>query len=443
VEETVPVAHTPKSKRRKPSASKSPSATKRISVSAFPIQAQNTTSAPAIAVRIVTDDSVGKEKSTKEPAIGAGAILSADKIGQLLDALTTRGFEVIGPTVRDGAIVYDRISSVSDLPVGWTDEQEAAHYRLQRREDHALFAYGVGPQSWKKYLHPAEIRLWAAERHNGSFRILDNEDKPTPPRAFLGVRACELAGIATQDRVLLRDKYRDRVYTERREGTFIVAVQCSQSSATCFCVSMGTGPNVKAGFDLRLTELLDAGQHRFLVESGSERGAQVLAELETTPAGDADFQTTEAAVEGAARNQVRNIDRSGLKELLYQNFESAQWDKIAARCLSCANCTMVCPTCFCTTVEDVTDVTGNHAERWRRWDSCFTLNFSYIHGGSIRSSNKSRYRQWMTHKLAAWIDQFGSSGCTGCGRCITWCPAGIDITEEVRAMREGGNSANT
>ena len=439
----MPVAHTPQGKRHKPSGTKSLAATKRISASAFPIQAQNATSAPAITVRVVTDDSVSKEKATKEPVIKAGAILSAERIGQLLDALTRRGFEVIGPRVRDGAIVYDRISSVSDLPVGLTDEQEAAHYRLQRRQDQALFAYGVGPQSWKKYLHPAEIRLWAAERQNGSFRILNNEEKPAPPRAFLGVRACELAGIATQDRVLLGDSYRDPIYAERREGTFIVAVQCSQSSPTCFCVSMGTGPNVKAGFDLRLTELLDDGQYRFLIESGSERGARVLGELETTPAGDADFQKAEAVVEAAARNQVRKIDRTGLKELLYQNFESAQWDKIAARCLSCANCTMVCPTCFCTTVEDVTDVTGNHAERWRRWDSCFTLSFSYIHGGSIRSSSKSRYRQWMTHKLAAWIDQFGSSGCTGCGRCITWCPAGIDITEEVRAMREGGNSANT
>jgi Fe-S oxidoreductase len=99
---------------------------------------------------------------------------------------------------------------------------------------------------------------------------------------------------------------------------------------------------------------------------------------------------------------------------------------------------MVCPTCFCTTVEDVSDVTGDHAERWRRWDSCFTLGFSYIHGGSIRNSGKARYRQWMTHKLASWIDQFGTSGCVGCGRCITWCPVGIDITEEARAIRDGG-----
>jgi sulfhydrogenase subunit beta (sulfur reductase) len=131
----------------------------------------------------------------------------------------------------------------------------------------------------------------------------------------------------------------------------------------------------------------------------------------------------------------RQMDTNGLKELLQGNPTHKQWDDVAARCLTCANCTMVCPTCFCTTVEDHTDLTGQTAERVRRWDSCFTLDFSYIHGGSVRTETKSRYRQWMTHKLASWIDQFGTSGCVGCGRCITWCPVGIDITAEVAAIR--------
>lgn len=368
---------------------------------------------------------------------GAQKIVEADQLGKLIEAVARKGYEVIGPTVRDGAIVYDRIESSKELPAGWTDEQEPGRYRLKRRDDEALFGYAVGPQSWKKYLHPAEVRLWSAERQGGTFRILNNEAKPRQAQAFLGVRACELAAIAVQDRVLLEDKFRDPIYERQGAGKFIIAVQCTQAAATCFCASMGTGPAVRDGFDLVLTELVEAGRHRFVIAVGSDRGGEVLGELETAPATETDLQQVEAGVEAAAKQQVRSIDTAGIKELLYQNFEHPRWDNVAARCLTCANCTMVCPTCFCTSVEDVSDVTGDHAERWRRWDSCFTQSFSYIHGGSVRTSTKARYRQWMTHKLASWIDQFGSSGCVGCGRCITWCPVGIDITEEVRAIREG------
>ncbi|MGC1453318.1 MAG: 4Fe-4S dicluster domain-containing protein, partial [Candidatus Sulfotelmatobacter sp.] len=304
------------------------------------------------------------------------------------------------------------------------------------------FGYAVGPQSWKKYLHPAEVRLCSAERQGKTFRILNNAPQPKPSFAFLGVRACELAAIAVQDRVLLQDKFRDHIYEQGSVAKFIIAVQCTQSAATCFCASMGTGPRVSAGFDLVLTELLGSKGHRFLVATGSDRGAEMLTELETVPATGEDRHEAEACVEAAARQQVRSIDTTAIKELLYENFEHPRWDNVASRCLTCANCTMVCPTCFCTSVEDVSNITGDHAERWRRWDSCFTQSFSYIHGGSIRASAKARYRQWMTHKLASWIDQFSSSGCVGCGRCITWCPVGIDLTEEVRAIREGGKNGN-
>ena len=378
----------------------------------------------------------------------APKLLEASRLSTLVEALSRRGFEVIGPTVRDGAIIFDHIESSEELPAGWTDEQAPGHYRLQRRQDQAVFGFAVGPHSWKKYLHPAEVRLWSAERQNGTFRILNNE-KPKSgspsghPFAFLGVRACDLAAISIQDRVLTGDKYRDPIYSNRREGAFIVAVQCTQAASTCFCASMGTGPGVQRDYDLALTELLDDGGHRFLVQAGSDRGAELLAELETVPATEGNMQQAEAAVENAARQQVRSINNDGIKEVLYQNFEHPRWENVAGRCLTCANCTMVCPTCFCTTVEDVSDVTGDHAERWRRWDSCFTMNFSYIHGGSVRASAKARYRQWMTHKLASWIDQFGTSGCVGCGRCITWCPVGIDITEEARAIRETANHGNT
>ncbi len=363
-------------------------------------------------------------------------VLQPSQLEKLIQALTRRGYNLIAPSVRDGAIVYDAIESASELPSGWTDEQAPGRYRLNRRNDPALFGYAVGPQSWKKFLYPPDQQLWSAHLEDGTFRTLNNETQTQRPYAFLGVRACELAAIKLHDRVLLQDKYIDPTYNKRRTAAFIVAVQCSQAASTCFCASMNTGPAVRGGFDLVLTELDAAGNHRFLVKAGSDRGGQILAELVTAPASEEDVRLAENVVETAAREQVRSIDNTAIKELLYHNFDHPRWDDVAQRCLACANCTMVCPTCFCTTVEDVSDITGDHAERWRRWDSCFTLSFSYIHGGNVRSSTKSRYRQWMTHKLASWIDQFGTSGCVGCGRCITWCPVGIDITEEVHAIRE-------
>ncbi len=369
------------------------------------------------------------------------SVIDIGKLESLVMILAAQGFEVIGPVVRDGAITYEPLKCTSDLPAGWTDEQNPGRYCLKKTGSTEFFGYSLGAQSWKRYLHPPEVRLFAAEKQNGSFRILNNDPAPSRPQAFLGVRACELAAIKAQDRVLSGDKYCDPIYATRRETVFIIAVQCSRAAATCFCASVGSGPKVCEGFDLLLTEFADENGHRFVVEAGTSRGSVVLAQLESKPACATDLDAIQSGIAFAAQ-QHRRLDTAGLKEFLYDNFENPQWDKIAARCLSCANCTMSCPTCFCTTVEDTTDVTGTHAERWRRWDSCFTQSFSYIHGGSVRTSAKARYRQWMTHKLAAWADQFGSSGCVGCGRCITWCPAAIDITEEVRAMREGGVRAD-
>ena len=234
----------------------------------------------------------------------------------------------------------------------------------------------------------------------------------------------------------MNGQYIDQHYKSQRKDTFIVAVNCGKAGGTCFCVSMNTGPKATFGFDLAMTEILEGETHYFLLETGTELGAEILREI---PHKEASEKVKCAAVDvlkKTAEQMGRSMDTSNIKDLFYRNYEHPRWNNVAERCLTCANCTMVCPTCFCTTVEDVTDLTGEHAERWRKLDSCFTMDFSYIHGGSVRASTKSRYRQWITHKLATWIDQFGTSGCVGCGRCITWCPVAIDITEEVHAIRE-------
>ncbi len=368
--------------------------------------------------------------------VGDSVIVEREHLEQLLQVLTSRGYEVVGPTLREGAIVYERLTSAEDLPSGWTDEQAGGKYRLKRREDHALFGYVVGPHSWKKFLHPPLHRLWQASRDGKELRILPGEEAAAPHYAFFGVRACELHAIAIQDKVFLDGQFVDPGYKARRENLFLLAVNCGQAGGNCFCASMNTGPKATSGFDLALTELLQNRRHYFLAEVGTVRGGEVLSAVPHQPANDTDKQDAERILDQTTLHMGRRLDTRGIKELLYRNYEHPQWDAVSERCLSCANCTMVCPTCFCTTVEDVTDLTGKDAARWRRWDSCFTVDFSYIHGGSVRATPRSRYRQWMTHKLATWIDQFGVSGCVGCGRCITWCPVGIDITVEAGAIRE-------
>jgi sulfhydrogenase subunit beta (sulfur reductase) len=360
-----------------------------------------------------------------------------EALDELFEALHRRGYTVLGPTVRDRAIVYDEIDGCEDLPIGWTDEQEGGHYRLRRRDDEALFGYTVGPHSWKRYQLPPEVLLWRARRgEQGRVSELAEAPRKAPRYAFLGARSCELHAMGILDRVLLGGPHTDPADRARREDVLVIAVQCSQAGNTCFCVSMGTGPTAESGYDIALTEVLEDPRHYFVLDVGSALGAELLAELPHARARADERGAASAAHARAAAQMGRELDVSDIKDLLYRNYENPRWDDVAERCLSCGNCTMVCPTCFCTTVEDVTDLAGEHVERHQRWDSCFTVDYSHINGGAVRGSTRSRYRQWMTHKLATWFDQFGSSGCVGCGRCITWCPVGIDITEEARAIRE-------
>ncbi|HYM46317.1 MAG TPA: 4Fe-4S dicluster domain-containing protein [Solirubrobacteraceae bacterium] len=376
-------------------------------------------------------------------SLPGSCIVQRGALDQLFGALRRRGYTVLGPTVREQAIVYDEISCSAELPEGWTDEQDGGRYRLRRRDDRALFGYNVGPHSWKRYQLPPEQLLWSARRDaHGGLADLRQQAPRAPRYAFLGARSCELHAMGILDRVLLGGARPDPAARARAADVFVVAVQCAQAGGTCFCVSMGTGPTAEGGFDIALTEVLeDPQRHYFLAEIGSERGAEVIDEVEHAPAGDPERDAASAAHARAAAQMGRELDVTDIRDLLYRNYEHPRWDDVAERCLSCGNCTMVCPTCFCTTVEDVTDLSGEHVERRQRWDSCFTVDYSQIHAGPVRASTRSRYRQWMTHKLATWIDQFGSSGCVGCGRCITWCPVGIDITEEVQAIRASESGA--
>lgn len=349
----------------------------------------------------------------------------------LLDELRARGYSVVGPTIDQEAIVYDEIQTVDQLPRGWTDEQSPGQYRLRRRDDDAWFGYVVGPHSWKKFLFPAKTTLLSAQKTENGWEFVPRADD-SRSFALLGVRACELAAIRIQDRVFIEGPYQDPLYRERRERLFTIAVNCTQAASTCFCTSMKTGPRCDVGFDLALTEIASG----FLCEIGSERGGDVIAVCSSVTATSSQLEAAAIARQQAVDQIARQMDTSDLPGLLLGNLDHPRWKEVGERCLSCTNCTMVCPTCFCSSVTEVRDLNMDRVDRERSWDSCFNPDFSYLGGSLIRNDTASRYRQWLTHKLDSWQSQFGTSGCVGCGRCITWCPVGIDLTEEVAAIRE-------
>jgi len=367
-------------------------------------------------------------------SVSAARRLPADGLGRLFEALEGAGYELWGPTLGAGAVVIDRLADAAALPRGRRTVQDGGTYRLEPTGDDRVFACVHGADSFKRLLHPAKIRLWRCRRDPAAGLTFEaDEPAADRPMAFVGVRGCDLAAIRRLDDVFARAAAPDPVYEARRAGLFVVAVECAEPGGTCFCASMGTGPQVESGFDLRLTELDDGDGHRFLAAAGSALGAELLATLDLPPAAAADDAARRR--QGEAAVMGRALATEGLGEALVARRESGYFEQVAERCLGCANCTMVCPTCFCTTVEDTSDLAGTAAERHRLWDSCFTLGFSYVNGGHVREGGAARYRQWLLHKLATWWDQFDACGCVGCGRCITWCPVGIDITAEAAALR--------
>jgi sulfhydrogenase subunit beta (sulfur reductase) len=362
-------------------------------------------------------------------SIGSAVTLPKAELDLLMLDLRKNGYQTVGPRLQDESIVYKEIEGLKDLPRGILSEQGPASYRLIQTGKERYFDFIPGGQSWKQFLFPPRTALFSAVKE-GKWKLNENRE-PVPHYALIGVRACELAAIHVQDKVFLRSDFSDPIYRERREGLFILAVNCVDPDATCFCVSMGTGPRVQPGFDLCLTELDDV----FLMEVGSELGRSLLAERAFEPASAFVQNSANQAVERAAGRMGRTMDTSDLPGLLTEHLEAQRWTEVSKRCLSCANCTQVCPTCFCWDATDQVDLTGTSTQRERVWDSCFNPNYSYVYGGNTRPNIRSRYRQWLTHKLGTWKNQFDVLGCTGCGRCITWCPAGIDLTEEVAAIR--------
>lgn len=365
--------------------------------------------------------------------------LDCSGLSLILDQLKHRGYTILGPQVCGNALRWKPLDSLADLPAGIATRLAPAQYRLQPDTGTGLFQNPGGLDSIKAILHPPRQTITTIRRTGDQLEI-SQETPPSTKLAFLGIQPCDLAAVAALDRVLLQNGESDEVYSANRANAFFIALHCTQSAPTCFCASMGTGPRAKTGFDIALTERLEGEHSEFLAEAGSSLGTKVLEETNALPAPPEWVRQSTEATQKAAEAQTRKVNRQAARAVIDNTFEHPRWEQTAKRCLSCGNCTSSCPTCFCVNYEEQSSLDLSTAQRVRVWDSCFTLNFSYIHGGSIRLTPKSRFRQWVSHKLARWQDQFGLTGCVGCGRCIVWCPAGIDITEEFAVLEQAAGS---
>ena len=361
--------------------------------------------------------------------------IGIDGLERLFDLVLEQYDDVFGPRVKDGAITLERLNRFAELPVGCHDEQRPGSYAIRQTNDQTLFHYAVGPHAVKRLLHPANRRLWRTEKTQAGWEVSADDGRPRPIALF-GVRSCDVESIDILDQVFTGGDYVEPHYQLARQQLLLITASCPAPSAVCFCTSMGHGPRPRH-YDINLTEINSAAEHYFVADAGTQRGQELLASLAEAarPADMSELQAAEACIDAACNRIEKKLDTTNLAEDIAARIESPHWRDVGERCLACGNCTMVCPTCFCTTTYDVTDLDGAASEHWQSWDSCFNADFSYLNGGAVRQTVGSRYRQWLSHKLSTWHDQFGRSGCVGCGRCVTWCPVEIDIVEETRKLR--------
>jgi len=337
--------------------------------------------------------------------------MNARTIGktELINFLAGLGskYDVFAPVKKDGAICFEPLSSAEDV----------------------VFDYPNSLKTPKEFFFPQAEVLFTFQ---GAERQTDKPAANTKPQVLFGLRPCDSKALLLLDSVFDQEDYQDPYYIEKRKNMVLIGLACTNPQSTCFCTSVGGGPFDKEGLDILVTKLDD---NRCYVEILTEKGKQLIAE-------DSSFKTVEKPdtkqVESVKKEAEAKIPTKvaleGLKEKLDGIFDSPLWDRIHEKCLGCAVCTYLCPTCHCFALLD--EKVSSNGQRIRNWDSCmfpiFTLEAS---GHNPRVSNRERMRQRIMHKFNYFVKNFGQTACVGCGRCLINCPVNMDIREIIETIK--------
>ncbi|HDJ51540.1 MAG TPA: hypothetical protein ENF25_05010 [Thermoprotei archaeon] len=341
------------------------------------------------------------------------------ELRKLFDLLRLKGYRVVGPKLRNNVIRLEELMSFDEMPYGYTDSQSPGRYRLVKSDGES---FRVGPDSLKKYLYPPELVIFSVTK---DWKIREPEFY-YPKTAFFGIKPCDMASVLIMDRV--QGAGGDPYYLRARENSIFIVENCLTPGETCFCGTMGTGPEVKEGFDISYTLIQE--DNLVLFRYGSDTGLELLTSLDLEPAPPEIEIKYRRMMREAKEHAQAPFTIDDVPDLLEHSLNDEIWKKVSEKCLGCANCNMVCPTCFCFDVIDEPELDGS-SKRVRIWDGCHSYIYAEIAGANLRKDLWARYRHWVLHKFNYWQTQFGTLGCVGCGRCITWCPAGIDLRQVV------------
>lgn len=334
-------------------------------------------------------------------------IIKKSELNGLLDKLTEE-YRVYAPVEKGDNILFEQIGAGSEVKLGATTKKPVKEILFPQSEE--LYNYSVDAEGLK----------------------VNNKLDDTKTVAF-GIRPCDARSMMLLDNVFHNDQYQDVYYLTKRNNTIIVSLGCNEPESTCFCTSVAGGPFNTDGSDVVLTDIGEV----YVAEAVTDQGKEFLSKMGLEAA---DAEAKEAVEKAKAAAVVASeVDITGIKEKLDDMFSSAYWDKLHEKCLGCAACTYLCPTCHCFDIADeAKDCSGC---RVRNWDSCmfplFTLHGS---GHNPRNSGKERWRQRLMHKFNYFVDRYNATACVGCGRCIKNCPVNLDIRQvlaEVKAQDTG------